>query len=882
MNDLVRLLFHEVADLPAQQREKIFRAREIAPEIRTEVESLLRFDSTAAPSLTGCVSVTAEELLRSHVGGQAGWFGPYRVIRLLGQGGMGAVYLAERSDGEIHQNVAIKLLRADTNRPSWHKRFLRERQLIADLNHPSVAHVLDAGHTGDGRPYLVMEYVDGVPIDVYAGGRDLREKLALFLRVCEGVAHAHRHLIIHRDLKPSNILVDVSGQPKLLDFGIAKLLDETEEGSQTVERLMTLNYASPEQIRGTTQTTATDIYSLGAILYNLVTGRSPHQSGENRSGAMGIIAGMREIVPAKRWNSELPTDVDCILRKALRQEPDARYPSVEALAGDIQAFLDRRPVQARSGNAWYRIGKFLRRYWVPLLAASLVIASLSGGLYLANRERLIAENRFKQLRLLSAKVFELDTAIRDLPGSAAARQNLVSASLQYLEGLAPQALRDPDLAQEVVDGYWRIARVQGIPTELNLGQSTQAEASLEKADTLEDSVLAVRPSDSHALERSATIAQDRMILAEQEHRRADALANLHKAAERVNRLLQETHPQQREIDASAVVLTNIALALNNMHLYSDAVPHARRAAELARQLPSAQFRVAQALSLLANALRYEGDLEGALRAIEEARALAEASVFPNSTERAIQLYGVIQRQGLILGEDGGVSLGRPAEAITDLQEALDLNEQIARNDSHDSTSRGRLASSARELGKILRHTDPARALSVYDHGIQRLSEIPNNLTILRKRADLLACSSYPLRTLHRTGEARRRIAGAIAILKGTKDYPPNRVPVDSELFNVLRAEADFEADEGDPRRALELFEHLLDLVMAGKPEPLTDLRDAPRMSDLYAALGAVYRRTGKTTEAAAAAARRQELWRNWDQRLPNNAFIQNQLSTDSN
>ena len=192
---------------------------------------------------------------------------------------MGTVYLAERRDEGIQQTVAVKLLTGG-NRPAWRKRFLQERRLLASLNHPSIVHVIDAGQTVNGQPYLAMEYIDGLPIDVYAAQVGIRERLNLFLAICEGVSHAHRHLIIHRDLKPSNILVDSSGQPKLLDFGIAKLLDNTGEPTQTLERLLTPSYASPEQLRGDPQTTATDIYSLGAVLYRLLTGRPPHETGE--------------------------------------------------------------------------------------------------------------------------------------------------------------------------------------------------------------------------------------------------------------------------------------------------------------------------------------------------------------------------------------------------------------------------------------------------------------------------------------------------------------------------------------------------------------------------------------------------------------------------
>lgn len=882
MNELVRLLFSELADLEPEERERALAARVVAPEVRAEVESLLNFDRDRDHDLTSSIASVATEALRTVDSAGDSVCGPYRLIRLLGSGGMGSVYLAERSDGELQQKVAIKLLHGGADRASWRERFLRERQLLAYLNHPSVARVLDAGRTGDGRPYLAMEYVDGVLIDQYAAGRGFREQLALFLRVCEGVAHAHRHLIIHRDLKPSNILVDASGQPKLLDFGIAKLLDDTVDRTQTVERLLTPNYASPEQMRGAIQTTATDIYSLGAILYKLVTGRSPHESEDGAPNPIAVIAGPQEIQPAKRWNPDLPTDIDCILQQALRKEPEERYASVEAFAEDVRAFLDSRPVQARSGNAWYRTRKFARRYWLPVAAAAAVIASLSAGLYLANRERVVAESRFRQLRQLSAKVFALDQKIRDLPGSVEARRDIVSASLEYLEGLASQLQHDPDLAQEVADGYWQIAQIQGLPTGLNLGESAQAEASLKKADALTNVVLAARPGDRHALERSAFIAQGRMILAQQDHHRAEALAHARETAERVNQLLQQPHLRASEIDDGAVLLNNVALAYTNMHLYSDAVSYARRAVDLGRQVASNQSRVGQALSMQANALRYQGDLDGALRAIEEARSISETAVYHDSIIRTFQLYGVILRQGLILGEDGGVSLGRSEEAAQALQTALDMNERIARTDPNDSVSRGRVGTSARELGKIVRHSDPERALAIYDLGIRRLGEIPNNLKARRDQANLLAGSSYPLRSLHRNAEARRRIDAAIAIVKSTKDYPPALVPLDSELYGVLQARADSEAGDGEPRLALKLYEELFNLVVAGKPEPLTDLRDAPRMSGLYASLAALYRRTGQPAAAATMDSRRLDLWHNWQRKLPNNSFVQRQVAAQTN
>src|SRR6266853_6069094 len=232
--------------------------------------------------------------------------GVYTLLAPIGAGGMGLVWLAERNDGEIQQRVAVKLLGAVGRQSGWRERFLKERQLLASLNHVSIVHVIDAGRTGDGQPYLVMEYVEGVPIDQYAARIPLRDRLTLFLRVCDGVSHAHQRLIIHRDLKPSNILVDATGQPKLLDFGIARLLDGTGDLTQTIDRMLTPSYASPEQFRGAAQTTATDIYSLGAVLYKLLTGRSPHDSHAARSHPEMATGGAREIPAATRLNPDLP------------------------------------------------------------------------------------------------------------------------------------------------------------------------------------------------------------------------------------------------------------------------------------------------------------------------------------------------------------------------------------------------------------------------------------------------------------------------------------------------------------------------------------------------------------------------------------------------
>jgi serine/threonine protein kinase len=443
MNAEVRLLFHELVDLSPAERERILAERQVGADVRAEVESLLGFHS--ADTLTGCVASAAADLLNSCGTPEPSHCGQYRLIRLLGGGGMGAVYLAERIDGEIQQRVAIKLLHAGNHRPAWRDRFLMERQLLASLNHPSIVHLIDAGHTEDGRPYLVMEYVQGTPIDAACEPLELRDRLAVFLRVCEGVSHAHGRLIIHRDLKPSNILVDNTGQPKVLDFGIAKLLGDEGDATRTGERLLTPNYASPEQLCGESQTTASDVYSLGAVLWKLLTSQSPRESQAN---------------PAPNPPNQ-PADLGFILRKAVRAEAEERYTSVEALANDIRAFLDSRPVEARSGSVWYRSRKFVRCYRVPVVAALLVFASLAAGLYATNRQRAIAERRFALARrLANSLVFDADDKASNASGGIELREQISSTAVEYLDVLSKEAGNNYALRRELAAGYLRLAAAQ--------------------------------------------------------------------------------------------------------------------------------------------------------------------------------------------------------------------------------------------------------------------------------------------------------------------------------------------------------------------------------------------------------------------------------------
>jgi tetratricopeptide (TPR) repeat protein len=426
--------------------------------------------------------------------------GHYRLTARIGEGGMGVVYLGERED-EFRQRVAIKLVRFAAESPEIAARLRVERQTLAAISHPNIVALLDGGTTEDGLPYLVMEYIEGRPIDEYcaANSLDLVGRLHLFLRVCAAVDYAHRHLIIHCDLKPTNILVTADGTPKLLDFGIAKLLaPQSEAGAfMTVgaQRPFTPKYASPEQFMGKPLTTASDVYALGMILYQLLTGQSPYRFQTHSDAEMISAACMQEprrpsaALEAAPEARRLEGDLDAIVLKALRKEPQSRYGSVEQLSEDIRRHLEGRPVLAHQGTFRYRAAKFVLRNRIAVAAAALVALAFLGGVAgvawqarVAMVARARAERRFQDVRkLANFLLFDFHDAVQKLPGSTPAQEMLVAQSLQYLDSLARESGGDSSLELELVEAYNRLGDVQGNPYQPNLGDTVGALASYQKA-----------------------------------------------------------------------------------------------------------------------------------------------------------------------------------------------------------------------------------------------------------------------------------------------------------------------------------------------------------------------------------------------------------------
>ena len=406
---LVEEVFLAAVELPACERDAYLAFACADPEIAREVKSLLAYDSADDTTFDAVVQQAAASLLAVDplVGTH---LGPYRITEELGKGGMGAVFLAVRDDQAFEKKVAVKVVKRGMDSAAVVDRFRHERRILANLDHPYIGRLFDAGTTSDGRPYFVMEYVEGQPIVVYCAERelDLDAILELFRKVCDAVSCAHRNLIVHRDLKASNILVSADGSPKLLDFGIAKLLDPQHRTEDTApaSRMLTLDCASPEQIRGETVTTSTDIYSLGMLLFELLAKCPPWELRSLPAAeAQQIIClspapkpsfVLRQAGGATQWR-DLTGDLDNIVLMALRKDPDRRYRSIDEFSGDVRSFQTGHPVIAREDSFAYRGAKFLRRHGVSVALASIAVLGLVAGIVYANIQRRRAEVRLNQM-----------------------------------------------------------------------------------------------------------------------------------------------------------------------------------------------------------------------------------------------------------------------------------------------------------------------------------------------------------------------------------------------------------------------------------------------------------------------------------------------------
>jgi len=645
---------------------------------------------------------------------------------------MGAVYLAERADEQYKKQVAIKLIKRGMDTDSVLRHFRNERQILASFDHPNIARLFDGGMTKDGLPYFIMEYVEGVPIDKYCDAHNLSvaERLKLFREACAAVSYAHRHTVIHRDIKPSNILVTDEGVPKLLDFGIAKILQPDSAGQSmltlTGMRAMTPEYASPEQVRGELVTTASDVYSLGVVLYEVLTGVSPYrftshaprdveraiteQEPTRPSTAIGSNRNQQSEITNQKF---LRGDLDNILLMALWKEPARRYQTVDQFADDIRRHLESRPVLARKDTIGYRARKFVRRNRVAVAGALLILVSLIGGLiatawqaHRATVQKALAERRFNDVRQLAHSVlFDYHDAIKNLPGATRVRERLVKDALNYLDSLAGEATGDPALQRELAAAYERVGDVRGEAFGASLGDRAGATDSYRKALTIRETLVAAAPRDVQNRRDLAIISRK---IGNQFLDTADparGLEYLRKSLSLYSELATE-QPMRADLQqdlAEAYTALGNGLEANGdesavLKEYGKALPIYQ---ELLQGNPKERV-LRRSLSVvyekMGNALFLRSDTEGALENNAKALALRESLLAEDPTNTDYRRIVAISYQN---NGDYRAWMKDTSGALESFRKKLQLDEQSVAADPANAQAVGDLAYSNLRLGELL-------------------------------------------------------------------------------------------------------------------------------------------------------------------------------------
>jgi len=790
----LRELFEQAVELGSEDRARFLAASRASDgELTDELEELLAADAAAIKEEFWQQSAIRNQALEdlqaeSAVGETAG---NYRLVKLIGKGGMGSVYFAERMDAEFEKFVAIKLINATFYSPGLIANFRAERQILASLEHPYIARLLDGGARADGLPYLIMEYVEGISPYDYSRQNNLSiaQRLLLFRQICSAVHYAHQHMVIHRDLKPANILVTAEGTPKLLDFGIAKVLRPVTSppGEALTEPgmlKMTVRYSSPEQVRGEAVTTASDVYSLGVILYELLTEHSPYGDADRATHLM--MAAVCDEDPAKPsiWTSRLKGDLDNVVLRALRKAPSERYASVDQFSEDVLRYLEGRPVIARGDAPLYVATKFIRRNRVAVVAAALLLCSLVGGLIEVSLARARAERRFNQVRQLAHSVmFDYADAIDRLPGSTPVRARMVQDALTYLDNLSKEA-DNPRLQREIVDAYVHVSNVQGNEYQNNLGDTK------------------------------------------------GAMASGHKAADAAEKLLREDRTPPA-LDSAANAFSTYGDLLSATGDLAAADQAYRRVVELRREIDAKSAGSVENSLALSSCLRHMGDVYGDIgsqnlgKTAESLDYYGQAKVivtklagqFPGNEEVAKETYETLL--SLSASESG---IGRRADAAKDLSEALTQIQKVSAAEPNDTNVNVELANAEARYGQVLiDNRDAANAVPHLAHSVGILDKLaqadPGN-TIYRRGQSVV--ESQWAAALRGAGQ----VAGAVAhneralqlALTLSHDAPAN-LQFRSDVGISERKLSDGLMAAGNIAGALHYAEQAGLILCQGKPAP---------------------------------------------------------------
>jgi serine/threonine protein kinase len=841
--------------------------------------------------------------------------GAYTLVSPIGQGGMGSVWLARRSDGRFEGLVAVKLLNASLVGHAGGQRFEREGSILARLSHPHIAHLIDAGLSPSGQPYLVLEHVDGERIDAYcdAGHLDLSARIRLFLDVLAAVAHAHANLIVHRDIKPSNVLVARDGRVKLLDFGIAKLLEVdalSSEPALTREggAVLTPEYAAPEQVTGGPITTATDVYALGVLLYVLLAGRHPVGAAvrspadllkaivdtepewlsdaaadtlRHAPKALAENAERRATTP-DRLRRRLRGDLDTIVAKALKKSPLERYASVTALAEDLRRYLDQQPISARPDTLRYRTAKFVRRNRTPVALASLAVVALVAGLVgtvtqarratrqaaLANHQARRAEYRFREVRKLADTVlFDLNREIESLAGSTKARELLVKTSLEYLDSLATEASDDPALQLELATAYEKVGDVQGNPRFPNLGHPQAALENYGKALAIARKLGASRPA-LEVLVRShyqTGVVQYSALGLSSEGRE-----NLWLAVRIADSIPARTGEPAYRVRTEAY--GSLGRVVRDAEGESEPL---RRSLEIAREWVAAQpssesrYFLAVAMRRWSEVSWQTGDLPqaleheiGALRIIE--RLLEEQ---PGNAVWRRERTAAWEMIGQVSGHPQYFNLGDRKAAAGWLQRAMGEEEQTFAADPTNAHARYELSEITADLAAVHRESDPNRAEPLYRRSLALSSSVlgsdPQNRLVIYEAAFSRVGFAWVLRRLGKRAEALAELHRAVEGFEVLAKREPANTGFAGDLSVALRTRADHRLQMGDSagaERDLQRSLGLLESLYQADPRNLRLLR---ALAECYQGFGDLSASRSNWKQARGWYQRSLDLWGRW-------------------
>ena len=827
----IKEVFDATVELSAAERRGILEICD--GNSRCEVEKLLRANDEANDFIIEPAFIdagfTEENAADFYIGKQ---IDDYQILKEIGHGGMGTVYLADKADESFNKKVAIKLIKRGMDTSAVLKRFVMERKILAQLENPNIANLLDGGSTADGLPYLVMEYIEGVPVTKFCDLHQfsIEERLELFRKVCSAVSYAHQNLIVHRDIKPSNILVTEDGTPKLLDFGIAKLLHpdwslDTADATATIFRAMTPEYASPEQLRGLPVTTTSDVYSLGVVLYELLTGERPYKIGSCAPEEIAnLIMTEEPVKPSAVSNFKFQTsnsktknetnpnkkkltnkqtsnlkskiqnlkslrgDLDNIILKSLRKEPERRYQSVQEFSEDIRRHLVGLPVTATTDTTFYRVEKFVKRHRAGVFAGSIVILTLliatfvtSWQTVVAKREQAKAEQRFNQVRKLANTVlFEYNDGVAKLTGSTLLREKMVKDALEYLDNLAVESTGDAGLQSEIAAAYQKVGDVQGNPYQSNLGNMEGAIDAYRKSLAIREKLVAENPAD----------AEMRRGLAKSYEATGDMFWTKGEYTEAKNDYLEDLRIEQElSITEAATIEDSFAMA-------------------------RARHRIGQALSR-------NGDLDGALDSFKLSLNLYQEIV---AAAPEVKKYQIGKGSALLKIGDMWSAKRNWQTAIRNHREALDIWSEFSSGEPSNATFKRNTAIATDRVAMDLKDlNDFPEALKTSLHAVEIQQEISAADTQNVQFNSELGLYYVHLGNIQ--GKLKNFSAAQISVRQGLKilqrfaDANPQWIDLQRDLALAYDLAGEMFIDDNNLNEALENYRRSAELLESASLRP---------------------------------------------------------------